>query len=42
MKKRDTLPYNRGSYALLTTTAELLDIKYKFYGFGGDLIETNN
>ena len=30
--------YNRGSHDLLANTTKLLDIKYKFYGSGGDLI----
>ena len=39
--KKDTLPYNEGSHALLTTTTKLLDINYEFYGSSGDFIETN-
>ena len=26
----------------ITTNAKLLDIKYEFYGFSGDIIETTN
>ena len=29
-------------HALLTISTKLLEIKYRFYGFDGDLIETNS
>ena len=34
--------YNRDNHVLLATTTILLDVKYEFYGSGGDLIEINN
>ena len=40
--KNVTLPYNRGSHAILATSIKLLDIKSEVYRSGGDLIETNN
>ena len=41
--KRNTLPYVQwGIHTLLAAATDLLNIKYKFYGSGGDLIETYN
>ena len=40
--KNVTLPYNRGSHAILATSIKLLDIKSEVYRSSGDLIETNN
>ena len=40
-KKKETLSYN-GVVTLFASTTKLLDIKYEFYGSGGDLIETSN
>ena len=41
-RKNDTLPYNRGSHVILSTSTKFLDIKSELYRSGGDLIETNN
>ena len=42
VEKNDTLPYNRGTYAIFATGTKLLDIKSEVYRPGGDLVETNN
>ena len=39
-KKKGHFIYNRGRAILIATGVKLLDTKYKFYGFSGDLIET--
>ena len=39
-RKNDTLPYNRGSHAILTASTKLLDIKIEVYRSVGSLIET--
>ena len=41
-RKNDSLPYIRGSHAILATSPKLLDIKSEVHRSGGDLIETNN
>ena len=39
-RKKDTLPYNKGSHAILAMSTKLLDIKSEFYRSGDHLIET--
>ena len=39
-RKKDTLPYNRGTHAIFATSTKLLDIKSEVYRPGGDLVET--
>ena len=41
-KKKITLLYIGDRDDLITTCTKLLNIKYKFYGFSGDLTETIN
>ena len=41
-KKKRHFLYIRGRDEQIATRAKLLNIKYKFYGFSGDLIETIN
>ena len=41
-RRKKLILYNRGRDNQITTGAKLLDIKYEFYGFSGDLIETIN
>ena len=41
-RKNDTLPYNRGTYAIFATGTKLLDIKSEVYRPGGDLAEIND
>ena len=38
MRMHDTLPYNRGSHVILTTSTKLHDIKSEVYRSGGDFI----
>ena len=40
--KYDAFCTSLGRDAQITTCTKLLDIKYEFYGFSGDLMETIN
>ena len=41
-KKKGHFLYIKGSAVLIATSSNLLDTKYKFYGFNDDLRETIN